>query len=116
MREDVPSLFDRLPEGLFGPLGSANRRRYWDILTVLYDDYFSETVVAPPEGYNRRDLVVPIERYLEDVTDWVAEDGDDFSTPINVRANQILSRLIDAGWLSETPVGLRRVVEIRPDV
>ncbi|MDG4868547.1 hypothetical protein P8631_11095 [Guyparkeria sp. 1SP6A2] len=50
MREDGPSLFDRLPEGLFRPLGSVNRRRYWDILTVLYDDYFSETIVAPPEG------------------------------------------------------------------
>ena len=32
-QEAVAPLFDRLPEGIFRPLGVANSRHYWDVLS-----------------------------------------------------------------------------------
>ena len=36
----APSLFQRLPEQIFSPLASANRRQYWHLLCALYDKRF----------------------------------------------------------------------------
>lgn len=112
-----PPLFDRLPYGLFQPLGSHNRKSYWEIIVRLYTEYFSEEADIPELGYQRHDIVVPIERFLRDESDWQMDETDGAgNTPIAVRANNILTYLIECGWLVETTVLLRRVVEMRPGI
>jgi len=113
-----PALFEQLPWGLFQPLASRNRKSYWEIIVRLYTEYFSEEADIPELGYERHDIVTPIELFLRNESDWVSEDEDDGTgdTPIGVRANGILAYLIDTGWLVETRVHLRRVVEMRPDI
>ncbi len=36
MSENVPKLFDRVPRGLFGPLGDPYAELYWELLASLY--------------------------------------------------------------------------------
>lgn len=114
--QNTISIFDRLPDCLFRPLAAQNRRHYWAILTALLDDYFSADAPIIEHGYTHRDIVVPIERYLQSNPDWCVEDGEEPGTPINSRANAILSTFVATGWLEETQIGLRRVVEMPPDI
>lgn len=110
-------LFDRLPWGLFQPLGSRNRKSYWQIIVRLYEEYFSEEADIPELGYERHDIVVPIEHFLRSESDWFADDeAGGADTPVGVRANNILAYLIDSGWLVESRVLLRRVVEMKPEI
>lgn len=110
-------LFDRLPWGLFQPLGSRNRKNYWQIIVRLYEEYFSEEADIPELGHQRHDIVVPIENFLRSESDWfVEEDAGRSDTPVGMRANNILAYLIETGWLVETRVLLRRVVEMKPEI
>jgi hypothetical protein len=34
--EATPALFERIPRGLFGPLGDTYAELYWDLLATLY--------------------------------------------------------------------------------
>lgn len=40
MQSTVPKLFDRVPRGLFGPLGDPYAELYWDLLATLYQYEF----------------------------------------------------------------------------
>lgn len=105
-------LFDRIPAGLFRPLASPNRKRYWNLLLRLYDRFFGpEATPAEGDGYIQRSITLEIERYLLDVVDWEAEDGDDGpDTPLAVQSNIIYRRFVNAGWLREDKIGVRNFV------
>jgi len=117
LSRNSPVLFDRLPWGLFQPLASRNRRNYWQIIVRLYEEYFSEEADIPELGYQRHEIALPIERFLRSESDWETDDepSEDDTSP-GVRANNILAYLIETGWLVETRVLLRRVVEMKPEV
>lgn len=111
------SIFDRLPEGIFRPLASVNRRHHWDLLIHLYERFFSPD--APPvdgDGLLHRSVTMEIERFILTRSDWVGEDGDELDSPLNVRANLALSRLVECGWLREEGVGLRKFLDMHPTV
>src|SRR3989454_5998835 len=36
VHEDIPRLFERIPRGLFGPLGDPYAELYWELLATLY--------------------------------------------------------------------------------
>lgn len=112
------NLFDRIPSGIFHALTGKNNRRAWNLLERLYDQYFGPDAVPDyPEGYLRDKLVKEIERFLLDAG-WEDEsdEGSPPSTPLNVRANQLLDRLVETGWLVDERVGLRTFVNMSPGV
>ena len=112
----IPSLFARLPGKLFAPLSSPNKERYWSILCRLYENRFGPEAPLPPsKGYTYREIVADIERELLDQDAWT-EDGEDPETPIGIRANMVMTRLVEAGWLKEGRHALTRTVFMRPVV
>ena len=110
-------LFDRLPKEIFRPLASENRQRMWDLLVRLHDAFFGPDAAqaAVPE-FPRRQITLEIERYIQDCPDWVGEDGQAFDTPVGIRANLALDRLLSSGWLREETIGVRKKIVMPPIV
>lgn len=44
MSGTVENLFGQLPDALFGPLASPNKRLYWHVLVRLYRALFEEEI------------------------------------------------------------------------
>jgi len=110
------NLFDRLPLSLFSPLTGQNNRRAWDLLTQLSERFFGPDCVPDyPEGYLHERITKEIERFLLD-RGWEVEGEEECSTPVNVQANQLLSRFVETGWFIEDRVGARVFVSMRPVV
>ena len=109
------NIFDRLPPNIFGPLNGKNQRRTWSLLERLADQYFGpDAVQTHADGYLHEEITKEIERFL--LTDgWESED-DRTLTPLNIQANEILTRLVATGWLMEDRVGVRRFITMRPIV
>lgn len=106
----APPLFDLVPEGVFGPLASANRRHHWQLLCRLFDEFFGPDAPMPPShGIARREITAAIERYLLTDDPWEHEDGDAPDAPLNVRANAIHERFRAAGWLRQERIGAREM-------
>lgn len=113
----VPGLFDALPSGLFAPLAARNRTHYWRLLVMLYEQFFGpDADLPPPAGFERRELIVVIERLLEADDPWETESGAAFDSPANVRANFYFDYFSKSGWFREELVGLARVVSMPPAV
>lgn len=111
----VPDLFALVPDGLFGPLASANRRHYWQLLGRLFDEYFGPEAPLPPStGYLRREITAAIERWLLTDDPWEDEDGSSPEATLNVRANAIYERFRTAGWLRQERIGAREMVQMVP--
>lgn len=109
-----PNLFDQVSPHLFSPLTSENRQQYWQLLLRLYENLFGPEAPLPElEGVPHRVVTSEIERYLESRA-WLAEAGEDSDTPLNVRANGILTHLVRSGWLEETTVGARTYLLMTP--
>jgi hypothetical protein len=112
-----PPLFTLLPAGLFAPLASANRARYWALLCRLYDDYFGPDAPLPPSiGLQRREITGAIERYLLADDPWENEEGEVPGASLADRANAIHERFRSAGWLRQERVGAREMVSMVPTV
>lgn len=106
-------LFDRLPAELFQPLGSANRRLYWDLLLRLQDQFFGpEAIPAAGDGFRHRTITLEIEAFLRDSGGWVEDEDDPPGTPLNVLANNIKNRLVSTGWLHEERPGVRVFIDM----
>ena len=108
----MTGLFDRFPEthDLFRPLTGVNRRRLWELLIGLYDDFFGPDAAPPPdEGYRRREVVLAIENFLIRHESWIDED-EDADQSLSGRANALLNRLVATGWLQEERIGVRNFV------
>ncbi|WP_146166015.1 Wadjet anti-phage system protein JetA family protein [Stenotrophobium rhamnosiphilum] len=111
--------FDRFPgdPDLLRPLVGPNRRRAWDLLLKLHDDYFGPDAPPPPdEGFKRRNIVVAIENFLLNSSAWVADDDDHPAENTYQQASVLLSRLLRTGWLIEKRTGVRYFIEMNEPV
>ena len=119
-----PPLFSVVPPGLFAPLASANRERYWALLCRLFDQFFGPDAPLPPStGFQRREITGALENYLLTDDPWVNEGGideaDDGAVPgasLADRANAIYERFRSTGWLRQERVGAREMVSMMPAV
>lgn len=110
-------LFTRLPDKLFSPLASTNRRQYWILLCALFQRRFGGDAPLPPsEGFTNREMTRDIEEVLFQIDDWENEDGEDAATPLNIRANNVLQRLLESGWLRIDRHGIDRRISMAPAV
>jgi len=110
------SLFSRLPENIFRPLASANRRACWRLLCYLYQERFGPDAPVPPsDGFSQHAIVQDLETAVLGEAEWVDEDNATTATPLE-RARQTYYRFRDSGWLHETRVGARQRVNMRPAV
>jgi hypothetical protein len=110
-----PPLFTVLPPGVFSPLASPNRQHYWRLLCQLYSDRFGPDAPMPPSvGFQRRDIVADLERYLLTDDPWEADDGDVPEASINARAVAIYERFRQSGWLRQERVGAREMASMPP--
>lgn len=108
-------LFEVVPVGIFGPLASSNRQHHWALLCRLYEEFFGpDAPLAPPVGFQRREITAAIERYLLSDDPWEDEDGQAPDAPLNVRANSIHERFRAAGWLRQERLGAREMVSMPP--
>jgi len=108
-------LFRRLPERIFSPLASANRQQFWTLLCALHVRRFGpDAPLAPSEGFAQRDMTRDIEDVLVEL-DW-EEEGEDPATPLGIRANMVLQRLIETGWLRTDRHGVEKRVGMSPAV
>lgn len=135
-------LFARLPEKLFSPLASSNRKQYWTLLCALHRKRFgADAPLAPPDGFALRELTRDLEELLYQMDAWESEEseggeqhdegeraefkaegtnaGENESasgTSLNIRANMVLQRLVDSGWLRIDRHGLDRRISMAPSV
>jgi len=106
-------LFSVLPEGLFGPLASRNRKHYWRLLYRVFDEFFGPDAPLPPSGgIPRREIVSAFERYLLTDDPWEADDGEAPDSPLTVRAAGVYDRFRQAGWLRQERIGAREMVSM----
>lgn len=117
LNSSAPPLFQVVPHGLFGPLASANREHYWQLLCRLFDEFFGPDAPLPPStGLPRREVTGAIERYLLVDDPWIREDGESPDASLTVRANAIYERFRSAGWLRQERIGVREMVTMPPVV
>ena len=116
MNASAIGLFDRLPLNIFSILHGANSRRAWDLLERLATQYFGPDSDPPyPDGYLHGDITKEIERFLLD-KGWDIDDNEGVGQTTNIKANYLLTRLVEAGWLCEDKVGARLFITMRPVV
>lgn len=112
------NLFERLPDDIFRPLTGKNNRLFWGLLEVLYARFFGPDAMPPREdGFLQRDLTIEIERYLMHSNSWEEEDDKENvqqGTSLNVRANNIVERLVESGWIRAEPKGVRIFMSMHP--
>lgn len=110
------SLFDRVPGDVLRPLSGPNRRRMWALLVDLYQEFFGpDAMLAPEHGFTHREITQAVERYLISHPGW-EEEGIDPLTPLIVRANGILDKLLDTGWLKIYRLGVRNFISMGQEV
>lgn len=111
------ALFERLPDRLFSPLSSTNRRGYWSLLCALHRRRFGPEAPMPPSyGYLLRDIYKDIEEHLSYDDVWEPEDGERSDTPVNARAIGKFNRLQECGWLRMDRYGMEKTVTMGPAV
>ncbi|MGE5155490.1 MAG: Wadjet anti-phage system protein JetA family protein, partial [Bdellovibrio bacteriovorus] len=107
----MTQLFDRLPDRLFSPLASANRRIYGALLLDLYPLFFDQihADVFPSRDTVRQEIE---ERLAVMAAAW-QEEPDAASIPVSpaepeaTPAAQAYRRLLAAGWIEEEMEGYR---------
>lgn len=108
-------LFKRLPDRIFSPLASENRHRFWSVLCALYTHRFGPDAPLPPSrGYLQSEMHKFIENHITYDDAWVEEEGVSPKTPLEIRANGVFNRLVEAGWLRVERHGLERTVQMPP--
>lgn len=111
------AIFERLPDRLFSPLASANRRHYWDLLCALYEKRFGADAPLPPShGFSSRDIHKDIEEELILMSEWEDEAAGDVDNTVQARAAQIFVRLRETGWLRTERYGVREMITMAPTV
>lgn len=106
-------LFDRLPEDLFSPLASSNRHQYWRLLCHLYQRRFSfEAPPVPGEGFRRAELIGDVQDFLSAGGHWQDEEDETPATPLHMRAQNVLNRLINSGWLRQDRFGIDKRISM----
>ena len=111
-QEEVAPLFDRLPEGIFRPLGVANSRHYWDVLSRVMSTLWGEDGRAPGEEVAKNVVVRVIESCIVANDPW---DGE-LQTPVGVLSHTVFKMLFEAGWLSMRRRGVVDMVTVKPRI
>ena len=106
------SIFDVLPDELFKPLASLNRRFYADLLLSLHEKTFSLSAEAP----RRAEVIHEISDFTIrwEMTNGAADD-EELKTSKEDRARTIYQRLRDTGWLIEHKDRYLKLVDLDPD-
>jgi len=118
MEDLAVSLFDRVPEKLFRPLGaSEHARRNWFLLVHLYTDFFAPEADPPDgEGWTQKRIIASVERFLLRWDDKYEIDLEERATALNVRAYSAFKSLVETEWLTMERVGFTHYVIMRPTV
>lgn len=111
-QEAVAPLFDRLPEGIFRPLGVANSRHYWDVLSRVMSTLWGDDGRAPGEEVSKTVVVRVIESCIVADDPW---DGE-LQTPVGGLSHMVFKTLSEAGWFSVRRRGLVDMVTVKPRV
>jgi hypothetical protein len=112
----MEQLFERLPERLFSPLSSGNRRVYAALILDLYPLFFDQihADVFPSKETVRHEIE---ERLATMSIVWQDEDEAPFSQERDGNYPSIAyRRLLDAGWFEEENEGYRVRVAVPPAV
>ncbi len=121
----MTQLFDRVPDRLFSPLASANRRTYGALLLDLYPLFFDQihADVFPSRETVRHEIE---ERLAIMAVAWQEEqepDAEALPTPPNPAGDHEVTpaalayrRLLAAGWFEEELEGYRVRVTVPPAV
>ena len=90
------NLFAKLPDNFFSILASRNKGVYGDALIVLYD-----ALNLYRARIRKNDYVELLKsRSGDDLNSYVdEEDGVESESSIGAKANQIVKRLIETGWI-----------------
>jgi len=98
---DSLSLFDRLPDKIFRPLSGKNQRLYWGVLENLFEDFFKGDVSQYIQGVLKPEIIDSIERYLENLPEYIPdEDEDELTNETKRVSGRIYRHLVKTGWLS----------------
>lgn len=108
----VAPLFDRLPEDIFRPLGVANSRHYWDVLSRVLSTLWGDDGRAPGEEVAKTVVVRVIESCIVADDPW---DGE-LQTPVGVLSHTVFKTLSESGWLSMRRRGLLDMVTVKPRI
>ena len=90
------NIFDALPSNFFIIMTSVNKELYYDCLKIIYDIYDSRM------GFDitREEVIDAILEYLEENDQKVVKSEDGGSITQKERANYILQKFEDCGWIS----------------
>jgi len=91
------NLFNIVPDNFFKPLTSKYRTTYIDCLTLIYNTYRSELSF----GVDKEIIVSQLETYFdnESTTEMVFDEDNEIAKDSRSKANAILRRLKDSGWI-----------------
>lgn len=97
------NIFDEVDENLFRPLTGTNKRKYVDILTLIWD----KCKRMPMYAIEKSTIFDMVEEYIYGLDEQVEldmeeqEDTDGNTSDVRVIAGGFVRRLKDTGWLSE---------------
>lgn len=111
MPENTPALFERVPRGLFGPLGDLYAELYWELLAELYRHEFEREpfVVVRPTALDVAEAVIRGSRLS-------SERRQDLETLASDAASPREPQGIRAPRVRFTPPGLPSVSTVDPEV
>lgn len=111
-------IWRRIPDRLFAPLSSPNKRRYWRIIHRLYMDRFGPDAPVPPaQGFSQSVIMRDIDSELTNMDAWEVEREDEVAESAHdARASQVFARLRECGWLRVERYGVRDMVSMRREV
>ncbi|HEY5585273.1 MAG TPA: Wadjet anti-phage system protein JetA family protein [Ruminiclostridium sp.] len=91
------NLFKIVPEDFFKPLTSKYKAAYIDCLTLVYNTYKTELSF----GVDKEVILSVLENYFdnESNTDMVFDEDDEIANDSRSKANGVLRRLKDSGWI-----------------
>lgn len=91
------NLFDVIPVDFFKPLTSKYKTTYVDCLTLIYNTYKSELSF----GVDKEIILAELENYFdnESTTDMVFDEDNEVAKDSRSKANAILRKLKESGWV-----------------
>lgn len=111
-QEAVAPLFDRLPNDIFRPLGVANNRRYWDVLSRVMSTLWGEDGRSPGEEVTKTVVIRVIESCIVADDPWEGE----LETSVGGQSHNVFRSLSEAGWFSVRRRGLVDMVTVKPRI
>lgn len=110
-------LFDRIPGELLRPLTGGGRAAMWELLVHLNEALFCVDVLGGNgDGHLRRRVIDEIQSFLLDRVDWHGDEEDAEKGSVGERANALLNRIIDCGWIKPHVIGARTYLLMPPVV